>query len=556
MSEVPELDPYHFYEERWTDYDDLQENFEWEIPDHFNIADYICDRWAESRGDHVAIYAENEDGRTREVTFDQLRRHSNALANHLDNDIDVGDRVAVNLSQKPETVIAHLAIWKVGAISVPLSVLYGPDALSYRMNDAGVVGAVADATNIGAFREAAAKLRDLQTLLTVDVTNRRTDEEDLWDVVESGDDEFENAATRSDQEAILLYTSGTTGKPKGVVHLHRVLLGFLPTIITTMGNMEIREKDVFWSPADWAWIAGLFIVVFPPMFYGLPTVAVESQRFDARQAIETIDRYDVSVCYLPPSALRQMMNVQKTPGNSVRVVGSGSESVSDHIKEWVDETFEGAIVNEWYGQTEVGPVATECEALMESREGRVGRASVGVTANIVDPDSGEPLEETDQVGEIAVEYDRSLPVCFSRYWNKPKKTAEKVQDGWLLCEDLGEVDADGYFAFHGRKDHVIICSGYRIGPSEVEDSLAKHDAVVDVGVVGVPDDIRGEVPKGFIVLAEDYEPGPEIVSDLQEYVKDRLAKYQYPREIEFVEELPRTATGKIRRHELVEDENS
>ncbi|WP_254533177.1 acyl-CoA synthetase [Natrinema gelatinilyticum] len=558
MSNVPRLDAYYFYEAEWSGYNELFEAFEWEIPEQFNMADYVCDRWAED-GDRVAIYTRRADGTETAITFAELREYTNALANYLaDQGVERGDRVAVNTPQKPETVVAHVAAWKLGAVSVPLSVLHGPDSVAYRLEDAGCVAAVVDAGNVESFREGCAQVDGCDTVLTVAVDDPEPGERDLWDVVEGGDSEFEPVTTDPEETAIILYTSGTTGDPKGVVHAHRLLLGFLPMLVNTIGNHDVRDDDVFWSPTEWAWIGTLYLVVFPPLFYGQPTVAVESDKFDSEEAFDVIETFDVSAFFAPPTALRMMMQVETddldVDVSSMRAISSGGESVGESIKKWANDVFDGAAVNEVYGQTEADPIVCECEAIGVSREGSMGKATLGADVVIVDPETGEPYEERDKLGEIAVDYETSWPICFKEYWNKPEKTAAKIQDGWLLTEDLGRMDEDGYLYFESRKDDVIICSGYRISPEEIEESLAGHDAVVDAGVIGVPDERRGEIPKAFVILAPGYESSDDLVETLQNHVKDRLAKYQYPRAIEFVDTLPQTATGKIQRFELREYE--
>lgn len=557
MQDLPTLDAYHFHEREWGSYDELYESFDWQIPATFNMADYVCDRWAVEDGDRVAIYGETADGDRESYTFAELRDITNRLANVLrERGVDRGDRVGVALPQRPETVMAHLAIFKLGAISVPLSTLFGPDALAYRFADCGIRACFADETSINAVRETRAEV-DLETVVTVGASASMGDEIGFDEALAEGSKTFETVSTDPEETAIILYTSGTTGQPKGVVHGHRLLLGFLPTILTTICNLELQPDDLFWSPSEWAWIGTLYLVVFPPLFYGNPTLAYTGGSFDPETAYDLIDRYGVTQFFAPPTALRMMMQVDPTEAGvdvgGVRTITSGGEALGPSIVDWVDETFAGAAINDWYGQTEADPIVTSCATLMEYREGRVGKPSLGVEAVVLDPDTHEELPP-DEVGEIAVRYDPSKPVCFKEYWNKPAETAEKIRDGWLLTEDLGAQDADGFVAFHGRMDDVIISAGYRIGPEEIEESLAGHEAVVDAGVIGVPDDERGEVPKAFVVLKTGIDPAPELAAQLKDHVRDRLAKYKYPREITFVDGLPKTVTGKIRRHELRERE--
>jgi len=555
MVDVPKLEAYHFHERAYDSYDALLSDFEWEIPDEFNIADYVCDRWADGE-QRVAIYAEDAAGTTTQHTFSELNEITNSLAGYFDErGVERGDRICINSPQKPETLMAHVAAWKVGATTVPLSTLFGPSAVEYRLDDSGATVVVVDESNLDAFREVDC---DVDTVVTIG-SDEAGDDVEFWSAVERGPSSYDNAVTAAEDDAMILYTSGTTGDPKGVLHAHRILLGFLPAIVTTIGNMEITDYDVFWSPSEWTWIGTLFLVVFPPLFYGQPALAYESEQFDPETAFKLIDRYEVTNLFAPPTALRMMMQVddatERYDGSSVRAVTSGGEALGSSIVEWVDETFDGVPVNDWYGQTEADPIATGCGALMEYRQGKIGKAAPGVEVEIVDPDDPDVTVDSGELGEIAVDHEASKPVCFKEYWNKPDETSDKLRSGWLLTEDLGRKDEDGYVAFHSRRDDVIISAGYRISPEEVEDHLTQHRSVVDAGVIGVPDDTRGEVPKAFVVLSGDATPPESLESELQRHVKDRLAKYEYPREVKFVAELPKTSTGKIQRSALRQRES-
>jgi acetyl-CoA synthetase len=559
MTRGERLDAYHFYEDDWDSYEGLREAFDWEVPERFNMAVYCCDRWAETDDERVALYAEADDGTSETYTFAETRDVTNRLANYLrEQGVERGDRVGVNAPQCPETVFGHLAAWKLGAVSVPLSTLFGPDAVAYRLSDCDAVAAVVDASNIENVREARDSLPGLDTVLTVGVDDPDTGagEADLWDAIADHEPTFEPVETAAEDDAIFIYTSGTTGDPKGVRHAHRMLLGHLPLFVTTFGNMRMAETDVFWTPAEWAWIASLFDVVVPGLYYGRPVVAYDGGQFDPEEAFRIVETYDVTNFFAPPTALRMMMQVEDTDrfdADSLRTIASGGESLGQSIVDWAQDTFGGTAVHEGYGQTEANMLVGDCTALTEFREGYIGRAGPGHEVTIVDPDTAEPTVEPGEIGEIALRYEGN-PVCFVEYWKKPEKTERKVQNGWLLTEDLGTMDEDGYVAFKSRKDDVIISAGYRIGPEEVEDSVAGHEAVADAAVIGVPDDERGQVPKAFVVVAPGFEADDDLRASIRQHVRDRLAKYEYPREIEFVDDLPKTATGKVRRKPLRERE--
>jgi len=549
------LEAYHFHEQEWDDYQELYDAFEWQVPEEFNVADYICDRWADDDADHVALHFEDDAGTAETYTFADIRDEANRLANYLlEQGVERGDRVGINLPQRPETLIAHVATWKLGAVSVPLSTRFGPDALEYRLSDSGAKAAVVDSSNLGPYRETKDSLSDLGTTLTVGEADGADDEADFWEAIEDGTTDLENATTAAEDDLIIVYTSGTTGAPKGVRHAHRVLLGHIPSYLTAWCNMELTDDDVFFSPAEWAWVL-VFDYVFPTMFYGKPLVAYDGGEFDPEAAFELIDRYDVTSYFAPPTALRMMRtaDVEEYDAETVRVVPTGGEPVGVDITEWVKERFEGAALNEVYGQTEANLLVGSCEALMDVPVGKIGVELPGHEVRLADRTEPSETVEPGDVGEFAAKADDD-PVRFKEYWNKPGKTDAKVRDGWVLTGDLGVKDDEGYYEFHSRKDDVILTAGYRVGPSEIEESLADHGAVANAGVIGVPDDERGEVPKAFVVLTDDEEPSAALRDDLKQYVKDNLAMYEYPRELEFIDELPKTVTGKVRRKDLRERE--
>jgi acetyl-CoA synthetase len=545
MTSTSRLEAYHFYEEEWEDFDELRDAFEWEVPDEFNIATYVCDRWATD--ERVAVYAEDETGTQSEITYDQIQTKANKLANFLEKrGVERGDRVGVCLPQRFEVIVSFIAAWKLGAIVVPLSTLFGPDALEYRLTDCDVSVCVADATTGETIRDVV----DLETFVLADNT-AQDGEYNFGDVISEHSPEFETVRTDPEDGACIIYTSGTTGKPKGVLHAHKFVLGMLPLMCRCFMEESTTEGQVWWTPVEWSWIGSLNNML-SGLFYGVTLVAYNGGQFDPERAFELIDRYDMTFLGVPPTALRMMMTVDGAKDrfdvSELSIIGSGGEKLEKSTVEWVDETFDGATIQEAYGQTESGLDVGDFYPPVPVRRGKIGVEMPGYTVRIVDPETREPVE-TGEIGEIAIRYDDN-PACFKKYWNKPEKTERKVQDGWLLTEDLGTVDEDGYFSFETRADDVIISSGYKISPVEIEETLGQHDAVLASGVVGVPHDERGEIPRAYVSLHDDFAPSDELRTELQQYVKDTLAKYEYPRELEFVDELPKTATGKISRHEL------
>lgn len=545
---VDRLDAYHFYEEEWDGYEQLLESFEWEVPEEFNLVEYVCDRWAEETPDAVALYVDRPDREQAQYTYNELERHSKRLANAFEEmGVSRGDRVALTAPQGVETLLTNLAAWRLGAISVPLAPQFGPDAFAYRVTDCGANVCIVDADN----RETVETVRDevsLEHVLVMDDDAATDDIRGFWSVLEAHDETFETVSTDPDNDAVIVYTSGTTGDPKGVRTPHRLHLGLLPGFVTIHCNMEV-EDTVWRTPAGWGWM--VFFVGIAALFYGGSMVA-NPDRYDPETELELIERYDVTSWFAPPTVIRMMMQLQDADRydvGSVRSIPTGGEAVGQSIIDWADETFGNVTVNEAYGQSEALLVLGECGALLESREGKMGRVVPGHEVDVVDKETAEPIEPG-EVGEIAVRHEGN-PVIFNGYWNMPEKTDSKFANGWLLTEDLGIKDEDGYVAFHSRKDDVIICSGYRVSPEELEETLATHEAVADAGVIGVDDETRGEVPKAFVTLASGRDGSSALREELQEYIKARLAPYEYPREIEFTGELPTTpVSGKIQRDEL------
>jgi acetyl-CoA synthetase len=391
----------------------------------------------------------------------------------------------------------------------------------------------------------------LQTVLLAD--GARNGAPHLWKLMEQASDRFEPVKTKAEDPAIIIYTSGTTGQPKGALHAHRTLLGHLPGV-EFPHEFFPQPGDVFWTPADWAWIGGLFDVLFPAWHHGVTVLAYRARKFDPEQAFHLLGQFGVRNVFFPPTALkmlRQVPNPRDRHRFSLRSIGSGGETLGEELLEWGRSTF-GLTINEFYGQTECNLVVGNCAKLMEVIPGSMGRAVPGHFVDIVD-DDGIPLA-AGEVGNIAVK--APDPVMFLGYWNNEQATIDKFANGWLLTGDTGTRDLDGYFRFKGRSDDVITSAGYRIGPSEIEDCLMKHKAVAMAAVIGVPDPVRTENIKAFLVLRSEFKSQDEAVltKQIQEFVKTRLAAHEYPRLIEFVDELPLTATGKIKRKDLREME--
>ena len=524
-------------------YDRHYRDFRWRIPARYNIAVDVCDR---QRGDAPALIFEAEDGRVETFTFARLKALSNRFANALAAlGVGRGDRVGILLAQGPETAIAHLAIYKLGAVALPLFTLFGPDALEYRLADSGAKVLLSDGANLAKVAPLRDRLPDLATLIAIDGDGGLG----FHDLIGRASDAFAAADTGPDDPALIIYTSGTTGPPKGALHAHRVLLGHLPGIVYPHDFFP-QPGDRFWTPADWAWIGGLLDALLPAWHFGVAVVARRMRKFDPEQAFALIARHGVRNAFLPPTALKLMRQVEAPRARHdvrLRGVGSGGESLGAEMLDWGRETL-GLTINEFYGQTEANLVLANSATVMPVRPGSMGRPVPGHRVAIVDASGA--VQPPGTVGQIAVH--RPDPVMFLGYWNNPEATKGKFVRDWCLTGDLGRADDDGYVYFVGRDDDVITSAGYRIGPAEIEDCLLRHPSVAMAAAVGVPDPIRTEIVKAFIVTKPGVARSDALADDIRAFVKRRLAAHEYPRAIAFVDALPLTATGKIMRRVLRE----
>ncbi len=522
--------------------DQTRAAFAWDIPKRYNIGVDICDKTALKNPDALALIDVGPDGHATQYSFGQLKALSNQLANLLSQSTAKGDRVGVLLPQSMHTAIAHIAALKLGAISLPLFTLFGPDALRHRLKDAGARTLITTPQEAAKIASVRADLPDLKTVLTTD---------DLTAALPHQNAEFTPVDTHADDPAILIYTSGTTGPPKGALHAHRVLLGHLPGVEMSHDFFP-QQGDRIWTPADWAWIGGLLDVLMPALHHGVPVVACRFEKFTAEAAFALMATHHIRNAFLPPTALKMMRQAAQTPPEGVRLrsVASGGETLGASLIAWGQTTL-STTINEFYGQTECNMIVSSCAALAPAEPGVMGFPVPGHDVAVIDPKTGT-LCETGQDGHIAV---RSPdPVMFLRYWNNPDATARKfisTPDGtWLLTGDEGQLTPSGRIRFLARDDDVITSAGYRIGPGEVEDCLLTHPAVSLAGVVAAPDETRGAVVAAFIVLAPGHAPSDALNDEIADHVKTRLAAHEYPRQIHVVDALPMTTTGKIIRAEL------
>ncbi len=469
--------------------------------------------------DQVAIL-DLSDGARRDITYGELAQRADGLARYLSQRVQKGDRVGVLLGQDPWCAASHFAIWKIGAISVPLFKLFKHDALASRVGNSGCALVLTDA-------EGAALLGDLaEPVIAAEVGLTG--------------DPVPFAEASDTTPAILIYTSGTTGKPKGALHGHGVLSGHLPGVSMSHDTLG-QPGDCLWTPADWAWIGGLFDVLMPGLALGIPVVAARLPKFSPEICARVIAQGAVRNVFFPPTALRMLKAEDRSiPG--LRSVASGGEPLGAEMLDWGRSAF-GLTINEFYGQTECNMVASSASSQFPPKPGCIGKPVPGFNVEVID-EAGLPTQDE---GDIAIR--RGAPSMMLEYWHNPEATAEKFRGDWLVMGDRGIWD-DGYLRFVGREDDVITSSGYRIGPAEIEDCLMTHPDVATVGVVGKPDPLRTEIVKAYVVLKPEADRSDAQAAMLQAYVKTRLASYSYPREIEFLEALPMTVTGKVIRKDL------
>ncbi len=529
-------------------YDEVLKRFRWDIPERYNIGVDVSDKWADAEPDRVALEWVLPSGVVSRYSFADLKGLSNRLANLLRaNGVERGDRVAILLPQSLHTAVGHIAIYKLGAIAVPLFTLFGPDALHYRLADSGTRAVVTDAEGVEKLKDIRSTLPDLRTIICTD--GAHGDAIDLQAALTQQSEAFEPVVTRADDPALIIYTSGTTGQPKGALHAHRVLLGHLPGVEMSHGFFP-RAGDKIWTPADWAWIGGLIDVLLPALHHGVTVVTHRFLKFTGEAAFELMERHGVRNAFLPPSALKVMRAVPDAEARwrlDMRSVASGGETLGAELLDWGRRVF-GVSINEFYGQTECNMIVSSCAALMDARPGWMGRAVPGHDVEIIDADG--TIAPAGELGSIAVRWPD--PVGFLRYWNNEEATAQKFVGDWLITGDLGRRSADGWLQFVGRDDDIITSAGYRIGPGEVEDCLLGHPAVQAAGVVGKPDSERTEIVKAYVVLKPDATPSDALAEALRDHVRTRLAAHEYPREVAFLDALPLTTTGKVIRRVLRE----
>jgi acetyl-CoA synthetase len=582
-------------------YQAMQQDFGWQVPQHFNMAEVCSRRWAAQAdaANRVAIVAHAApDANGRAVapstfTYAQLQQSADALS-HVLTDLGVqrGDRVAIVLPQRFETAVAYMAVMQMGAVAMPLSLLFGPEALAYRLHDSEAVVALVDASSVSNVLAVRSQCSALRTVVGVDLHNA-TDmlrvDVDYASANAAQQRSFTQVQTKAEEGAVLIYTSGTTGPPKGALIPHRALMGNLtgfvcsqnwfgfPTLAAPASLVHSKVQAlptgsdaVFWSPADWAWTGGLMDALLPTLYFGRPIVAW-SGRFSPELAFTLLQQHAVTHTFLFPTALKAMMKAYPEPRHqfklSLQAIMSAGEAVGDAVFAYCQEHL-GVTVNEMFGQTEINYIVGNCamewaaqpEGLRSLRvnvgwpakPGSMGKGYPGHRVAVIDDQGHECAPGVP--GDVALHrlnhHGQPDPIFFLGYWKNDKATQGKYTGDWCRTGDMAVCDEDGYLWYQGRADDVFKAAGYRIGPCEIENCLVKHPAVANAAVVPKPDAERGALVKAYVVLAAGHTASEALVTELQMHVRGKLAPNEYPKEVEFIPELPMTTTGKVQRRVL------
>jgi acetyl-CoA synthetase len=558
----------------------LHSQFRWQVPERFNMAEVCARRWAAdpAHAAQTAVIACATDQPARHHSYAELQDQANRLSNALTaQGVQRGDRVAIVLPQRFETAVAYMAVLQMGAVGMPLSQLFGPEALEFRLQDSEAVAAICDASTLAAVQAVSAHCPLLHTVLAVDAQAQRGNALDWAAVLSQEPADFRLVSTLADEAAVLIYTSGTTGNPKGALIPHRALIGNLTGFVCSQNWFGFDPLDaakpsdaVFWSPADWAWTGGLMDALLPTLYFGRPIVGFNG-RFSPQTAFELLERHEVTHSFLFPTALKAMMKAFPAPRDRYRLqlqgLMSAGEAVGDAVFAYCQQQL-GVTVNEMFGQTEINYIVGNCARLWPARAGSMGKGYPGHRVAVIDDEGNEcPVGVP---GDVAVHrldvHGQPDPIFFLGYWKNEASTRAKYTgdpaNSWCRTGDMAVCDADGYLWYQGRADDVFKAAGYRIGPSEIENCLVKHPAVANAAAVPKPDAERGALVKAYVVLAQEYlaaQPGrvvgdaafvQRLTAELQAHVKGKLAPYEYPKEIEFVDALPMTTTGKVQRRVL------
>lgn len=540
-------------------YEDRLQNFDWSLAAAelgyedggvINIGWHCTDRiCAQGKAAKTALHWEDHRGETRTYTFDDLRVLTNTFAQFLqDRGVAAGDRVCLFLDRVPELYIGFLGGLKMGAIVQPLFSAFGEDSLWTRLDDAGTRAIVTQKKHLGKVRRIREKLPHLEIVIVVDDAKFREDETPLQLDELPRVDAYECYPSTAETPSVLHYTSGTTGQPKGAQHVHNSLLS---QYLTAKWVLDLQDDDVYWCNADPGWVTGTSYGIIGAWANGA-TQAILDAGFNAEKWYAFIEKYKVTVWYSAPTAIRLLMKdgvelAKRFDLSSLRHLASVGEPLNAEAVLWGREAY-GLDFHDTYWQTETGCMVITNFPGLEVRPGSMGKPFPGITAAVLDEQTHEPITEPGRVGLIALR--EGWPSQIRGYWNNLAGYRKKIVNGWYVCGDRASIDQDGYYWFSGRDDDVINTGGHLVGPFEIESALLEHPAVAESAAVAKPDPVNMEVVKAFVTLKPGYEPSGDLELEIMNVIRKRLSGLAMPQEIEFVDSLPKTRSGKIVRRIL------
>ncbi len=543
-------------------YEERLKNFDWSIAEQelnykpggtINIGWYCSDRICElGKGSKTALLWENSQGQQLRYSFDDIRRASNTIGAFLRGlGVQAGERVCLFLDRVPELYLGFLGILKIGAIAQPLFSAFGDESLYIRLENAGTCAIITQRKHLPKVRKIRDKLPALKHIIVVDHDGLRPlqEREVAFNLASSPPvEQLEIYPSTAETPSVLHYTSGTTGQPKGVKHVHYSLIS---QYLTTKWVLDLQDTDIYWCTADPGWVTGTSYGIIGPWSLGV-TQCVLDAGFSAEAWYQFIEKYRVTVWYSAPTAIRSLMKagdelVKKYDLSSLRHLVSVGEPLNAEAVIWSEKVF-GRPFHDSYWQTETGSIMISNYPGMKIKPGSMGRPFPGITATVLDPKTYQPLRDNGKIGLIA--FKPGWPAMMRTYWNNEATYQKKFINGWYLSGDRASIDSDGYFWFIGRDDDVINTAGHLVSPFEVESALLEHPAVAESAVVSKPDPINMEVVKAFVTLKPGFSPSSDLELDIMNFIRKKLSPLAMPQEIEFIDSLPKTRSGKIMRRLL------
>ncbi len=542
------------YGERLNDFDwSLSEQeLDYNEGDVINIGWYCTDRNCEQGlAEKTAFIWENAAGDERTYTFDDMRVLTNTIASYLKElGLEPGDRICLFLDRVPELYLSFLGILKMGGIAQPLFSAFGDESLHQRLGPAGTSAIFTQRKHVAKIRKIRDSLPDLKHIIVVDGDPEKLREREVIFDLDSTPrvEEFDVHPSTAETPSVLHYTSGTTGQPKGALHVHYSLIS---QYLSARWVLDLQPDDIYWCNADPGWVTGTSYGIIGPWANGI-TQAVLDSGFQTERWYKFIEKHRITVWYSAPTAIRLLMRegldtVSKFDLSSLRHLCSVGEPLNAEAVHWSMEAY-GLAFHDTYWQTETGSMVITNYPGMPIKAGSMGKPFPGIEATILDPDTFEPLNETGSVGVIGLK--PGWPSMFRTYWNNQEVYDSKFINGWYVCGDRASIDADGYYWFQGRDDDTINTGGHLVGPFEIESALLEHDSVAESAAIGKPDEVNMEVVKAFVALKPGFEAGPDLELEIMNFVRKRLSPLAMPQEIEFVDSLPKTRSGKIMRRLL------